>query len=124
MKNIIISQVVSSDRNIYLTINDGELVSINYSQGIDYIDLDYMRQDDPELTKFVIKSLQERDATWSAEYFFPSPYWDDQLNLIDMYIWGFLNLKERKATILSEITNLRDELNEVVEKLTILTNNG
>jgi hypothetical protein len=122
MKNIIISQVVSSDRNIYLTVNDGALVSINYSQGIDYIDLDFMRQDDPELTRFVINSLQEHDRTWSAEYFFPSPYWDEQVNLIDMYIWGFLNLKERKATISNQIAELRDELNQVIEKLTRLTN--
>ena len=122
MKNIIISQVVSSDHNIYLTIEDGALVSINYSQGIDYIDLDYMRQDDPELTRFVINSLEEQDETWSAEHFFPSPYWDDQVNLIDMCIWQYLNLKEREATIGNQIAELRDELNQVVVKLTRLTN--
>ena len=122
MKNIIISQVEASDRNIYLTVNDGALVSINYSQGIDYIDLDYMRQDDPELTRFVINILKEYDGTWSTEYFFPSPYWDEQVNLIDMCIWQYLNLKEREATIGNQIAELRDELNQVVVKLTRLTN--
>jgi hypothetical protein len=124
MKNIIITNVVSSDRNIYLTVNDGALVSVNFSHGIDYIDFDFMRQDDPELTRFVINSLQEHDGTWSAEYFFPSPYWDEQVNLIDMCIWQYLNLKERKATISNQIADLREELNQVIEKLTRLTNNG
>lgn len=124
MKNIIISQVVSSDRNIYLTVNDGALVSVNFSHGIDYIDFDFMRQDDPELTRFVINSLKEQDETWSVEHFFPSPYWDEQVNLIDMCIWQYLNLKERKATISNQIAELREELNQVIEKLTRLTNNG
>lgn len=122
MKNIIITNVVSSDRNIYLTVNDGALVSVNFSHGIDYIDFDFMRQDDPELTRFVINSLQEHDGTWSAEYFFASPYWDEQVNLIDMYIWHYLTLKERKATISNQIAELREELNQVIEKLTRLTN--
>lgn len=97
MENKIIAQVEASDRNIYLTIKDGALVSVNYSQGLTDIDLHFINKHDAELTDFVIGSLQEQDETWSVEHFFPSPYWDDQVNAIDNAIWDFINSKTKRT---------------------------
>jgi hypothetical protein len=97
MENKIIAQVEASDRNIYLTIKDGALVSVNYSQGLGDIDLHFINKHDAELTDFVIGSLQEQDETWSVEHFFPSPYWDDQVNAIDNAIWDFINSKMKRT---------------------------
>ena len=97
MENKIIAQVEASDRNIYLTIKDGALVSVNYSQGLGDIDLHFINKHDAELTDFVIGSLQEQDETWSVEHFFPSPYWDDQVNTIDNAVWDFINSKMKRT---------------------------
>ena len=97
MKNQIIAQVLESDRNIYLTIEDGSLVSVNYSQGLGDIDLHFLQTHNENLTNAVINSLQEQDEMWSAEHFFPSPYWDDQVNLIDNAIWMILDEENKQA---------------------------
>ena len=62
MKNKIIAYVDKSDRNIYLTIEDGALVSINYSQGEGDIDLNFINNHDEKLTRFVINKLEIRES--------------------------------------------------------------
>jgi arabinogalactan endo-1,4-beta-galactosidase len=61
------------------------------------IDLHFINKHDAELTDFVIGSLQEQDETWSVEHFFPSPYWDDQVNAIDNAVWDFINSKTKRT---------------------------
>jgi hypothetical protein len=117
MKNQIIAQVLESDRNIYLTIEDGSLVSVNYSQGLGDIDLHFLQTHNENLTNAVINSLQEQDEMWSAEHFFPSPYWDDQVNLIDNAIWMILDEENKQAELIETIKNLEKQLVELKSRL-------
>ena len=117
MKNQIIAQVLESDRNIYLTIEDGSLVSVNYSQGLGDIDLHFLQTHNENLTNAVINSLQEQDEMWSAEHFFPSPYWDDQVNLIDNAIWMILDEENKQAELIETIEKLEKQLVELKNKL-------
>ena len=117
MKNLIIAQVEASDRNIYLTIEDGSLVSVNYSQGLGDIDLHFLQTHNENLTNAVINSLQEQDEMWSAEHFFPSPYWDDQVNLIDNAIWMILDEENKQAELIETIKNLEKQLVELKSRL-------
>ena len=117
MKNQIIAQVLESDRNIYLTIEDGSLVSVNYSQGLGDIDLHFLQTHNENLTNAVINSLQEQDEMWSAEHFFPSPYWDDQVNLIDNAIWMILYEENKQAELIETIEKLEKQLVELKNKL-------
>ena len=117
MKNQIIAQVLESDRNIYITIEDGALVSVNYSQGLGDIDLHYLQTHNENLTNAVINSLQEQDEMWSAEHFFPSPYWDDQVNLIDNAIWMILEEEHKQAELIETIEKLEKQLVELKNKL-------
>jgi hypothetical protein len=117
MKNLIIAQVEASDRNIYLTIEDGSLVSVNYSQGLGDIDLHFLQTHNENLTNAVINSLQEQDEMWSAEHFFPSPYWDDQVNLIDNAIWMILDEENKQAELIETIEKLEKQLVELKNKL-------
>jgi hypothetical protein len=117
MKNQIIAQVKASDRNIYLTIEDGSLVSVNYSQGLGDIDLHFLQTHNENLTNAVINSLQEQDEMWSAEHFFPSPYWDDQVNLIDNAIWMILDEENKQAELIETIKNLEKQLVELKSRL-------
>jgi hypothetical protein len=127
METLIIAQVEASDRNIYLTIDeDGALVKVNYSQGLGDIDLHFLNTYNQELTYAVIKSLEEQDETWSAEHFFPSPYWDDQVNLIDNAIWMILDeeneIANKMDSILLQINELDRQLSELKNKLKINKN--
>ena len=117
MKNQIIAQVLESDRNIYITIEDGALVSVNYSQGLGDIDLHFLQTHNENLTNAVINSLQEQDEMWSAEHFFPSPYWDDQVNLIDNAIWMILDEENKQAELIETIKNLEKQLVELKSRL-------
>ncbi len=84
MIHSIITQVEESDRNIYITIEDGSLVSVSYSQGLGDIDLDFLTTHNPGITSFVIRELEKQgDELYSPEFFFPSPYWDEQVKVID-----------------------------------------
>ena len=118
MTNLIIAQVEASDRNIYLTIDyDGSLVKVNYSQGLGDIGLHFLNTYNQELTNAVITSLEEQDETWSAEHFFPSPYWDDQVNLIDKAIWDFIKKENKQAELIETIEKLEKQLVELKNKL-------
>jgi hypothetical protein len=117
MKNKIIAYVEKSDRNIYLTIEDGALVSINYSQGEGDIDLNFMNNHDEKLTRFVINKLEMQDATWSADHFFPSPYWNDQVNLIDKQIWDFILLQNLREDVIEEIMSIECQMGKLQNKI-------
>lgn len=111
MKNQIIAQVEQSDRNIYITIEDGALVSVNYSQGINDIDLHFLQTHNQALTDYVIKELiRLGDEFYSPDFFFPSPYWDEQVKVIDATIWKLLNEENERAEIVSSIISMENEI--------------
>ena len=123
MKNLIIAQVEASDRNIYLTIEDGALVSVNYSQGLGDIDLHFLQTHDENLTNAVVQELirLEGDELYSPQHFFPSPYWDEQVNAIDNAIWMILDeeneIANKMDSILLQINELDRQLSELKNKL-------
>ena len=53
----------------------------------------------------------------SAEHFFPSPYWDDQVNLIDKAIWDFIKEEKKQARLIETIKTLEEQLVELKNKL-------
>ena len=122
MKNLIIAQVEASDRNIYLTIEDGSLVSVNYSQGLGDIDLHFLQTHDENVTNAVIQELIKLgDELYSPQHFFPSPYWDEQVNAIDNAIWMILDeeneIANKMDSILLQINELDRQLSELKNKL-------
>lgn len=118
MKNIIIAQVPESDRNIYLTIVDGELYSVNYSQGIDDIDLHFMNTEDPRLTQFVYNEISRLgECEFSIDNFFPSPYWDKQVRLIDNAIKLYLAKIERIESMVAKLQAVEKQLEELKAEL-------
>lgn len=117
MKNQIIAQVLESDRNIYLTIENGSLVSVNYSQGDD-IDLHFLSSHNPELTQYVYQELARLgDELYSPENFFPSPYWDQQVKAIDNAIWKLLREENERAELFENIEKLETQLAELKSRL-------
>ncbi len=118
MKNQIIAQVEESDRNIYLTIEDGALVSVNYSQGLGDIDLHFLQTHNQALTDYVIKELiRLGDEFYSPEFFFPSPYWDDQVDAIDDAIWKLIKEENERADLIEHIEKLEKQLAELKARL-------
>lgn len=93
--NQIIAQVEQSDRNIYLTIMDGALVAVNYSQGVGKIDSRFFDIENSELTEFVRDKVNYLGGDeYQADFFFPSPYWGEQIEVIDEAISKFFTLKQ------------------------------
>ena len=118
MKNQIIAQVEASDRNIYITIEDGALVSVNYSQGLGDIDLHFLQTHNENLTNAVVQELiRLGDELYSPQYFFPSPYWDQQVDAIDNAIWMILDEENKRAEVIVAIENLEKQLVELKSKL-------
>lgn len=107
----IIAQVEQSDRNIYLTIEDGALVSVNFSQGLGEIDSYYLTTHNSKITQCVMNALANQgDELYSAEFFFPSPYWDEQVDVIDKAIGQFVRemfLAEEKIERMSSEIQLK-----------------
>ena len=123
MKNVIIAQAPESDRNIYLTIEDGALVSVNYSQGLGDIDLYFLTTHNQELTDYVIKELiRLGDELYSPDLFFPSPYWDEQVKVIDNAIWKLLREEYEQAEISMKIELIMFEMNKLERELSELRN--
>lgn len=113
-KQLIIAQVEQSDRNIYITIEDGALVSVNYSQGINDIDLHFLQTHNQALTDYVIKELiRLGDEFYSPDLFFPSPYWDEQVKVIDATIWKLLNEENERAETIQKIQSVESEIQKV-----------
>ena len=105
MINQIIAQVPESDRNIYITIEDGMLTNVNYSQGLGEIDSDFFINEKVGLFKYVIDALNEQgDELYSAEFFFPSPYWDEQVYVIDSAISKMIQDQRLAEDKLKELT--------------------
>ena len=118
MKNQIIAQVHASDRNIYITIEDGALVSVNYSQGLGDIDLHFLQTHNENLTNAVVQELiRLGDELYSPQHFFPSPYWDEQVDAIDNAIWMTLDEENKRAEVIIAIENLEKQLVELKSKL-------
>jgi hypothetical protein len=118
MKNLIIAQVLESDRNIYITIEDGALVSVNYSQGLGDIDLHFLQTHDENLTNAVVQELiRLGDELYSPQYFFPSPYWDQQVNAIDNAIWMIIDEENKQSELIETIEKLEKQLVELKNKL-------
>jgi hypothetical protein len=118
MKNQIIAQVHASDRNIYITIEDGALVSVNYSQGLGDIDLHFLQTHNENLTNAVVQELiRLGDELYSPQHFFPSPYWDEQVDAIDNAIWMILDEENKRAEVIIAIENLEKQLVELKSKL-------
>ena len=118
MKNQIIAQVLESDRNIYLTIENGSLVSVNYSQGMGDIDLHFLQTHNEELTDYVIKELDKLgDELYSPELFFPSPYWNEQIDAIDNLIWRLEEEENERAELFENIEKLETQLAELKSRL-------
>lgn len=107
----IIAQVEKSDRNIYITIEDGSLVSVSYSQGLGDIDLHFLTTHNSGITKFVIREIEKQgDNLYSPELFFPSPYWDEQVKVIDDAIWQLIQIENLKAELIESIEKLEREI--------------
>ena len=118
MKNQIIAQVHASDRNIYITIEDGALVSVNYSQGLGDIDLHFLQTHNENLTNAVVQELiRLGDELYSPQHFFPSPYWDEQVDAIDNAIWMILDEENKRAEVIIAIENLEKQLVELKSRL-------
>lgn len=120
MRNQIIAHHQPSDRNIYITVENDSLVSVNYSQGLGDIDLHFIKTHDQELTKFVIDYLNKLDESmYSPDLFFPSPYWDEQVEAIDNAIWQYINKQDERAEIVSSILSMENEIamlqNQIIE---------
>lgn len=121
MINQIIAQVEESDRNIYLTIEDGRLVSVNYSQGLGEIDLHFLTTHNEEITKFVLRELDEQgDELYSKELFFPSPYWDEQVKAIDDAIWKLIKIENKRAELIESILKLEKEIGNIRAQINII----
>jgi len=118
MKTQIIAQLEPSDRNIYLTINDGELISINYSQGCGDIDYHYLNIHDEKVTARVLKEMREKDDNmYAVEWFFPSPYWEEQIEFIDNAIWKLVKEENDREDLIELINKLEKQLSELKSKL-------
>lgn len=122
MINRIIAQVEESDRNIYLTIEDGRLVSVNYSQGLGDIDFHFLTTHNSSLTKFVLSELDTiDDELFSVDYlFFPSPNWDEQVKVIDEIIWKLLKIENKKAELVGSIEKLEKEIGNIRAQINII----
>jgi hypothetical protein len=121
MINQIIAQVEESDRNIYLTIEDGSLVSVSYSQGLGDIDLHFLTTHNQGITSFVIRELEKQgDDLYSPEWFFPSPYWDEQVKVIDNAIWSLLKMENLKAELIERIEKLEKEIDTYKAQIKIV----
>jgi len=121
MIDSIITQVEESDRNIYITIEDGSLVSVSYSQGLGDIDLDFLTTHNPGITSFVIRELEKQgDELYSPEFFFPSPYWDEQVKVIDDAIWSLLKIENKKAELIERIEKLEREIDTYKAQIKIV----
>jgi hypothetical protein len=121
MKQQIIAQVEESDRNIYITIEDGSLVSVNYSQGLGDIDLHFLTTHNQGITSFVIRELDKQgDDLYSPEFFFPSPYWDEQVKVIDDAIWSLLKMENLKAELIERIEKLGKEIDNLKAQIKII----
>jgi hypothetical protein len=115
MKNQIIAQVLGSDRNIYIIIEDGALVSVNYSQGLGDIDLHFLQTHNEGITSFVKNKLFEN--LYSVDFFFPSPNWDEQVKIIDDAIWDLLKEENERAELIETIEKLEKQLVELKKML-------
>lgn len=123
MKNQIIAHVPESDRNIYLTIEDGALVSVNYSQGLGDIDLHFLTTHNEGITNYVVQELiRLGDELYSPEFFFPSPYWDEQIDIIDNAIWKLIEKENERAEIIESIMLIENEIAKLQNQLTELRN--
>lgn len=123
MKQQIIAQVKESDRNIYITIENCSLVSVNYSQGLGDIDLHFFTTHNSEITKFVIREIEKQgDDLYSPELFFPSPYWEEQVNAIDDAIWQLLQIENLKVELIESIEKLEREIDTYKAQIKIIEN--
>jgi hypothetical protein len=121
MKQQIIAQVEESDRNIYITIEDGSLVSVNYSQGLGDIDLHFLNTHSEGITSFVIRELEKQgDDLYSPEFFFPSPYWDQQVKAIDDAIWSLFKIENKKDELIERIEKLENEIGNLKAEIKII----
>lgn len=122
MINQIIAQVEESDRNIYLTIEDGRLVSVNYSQGLGEIDLHFLTTHNGEITKFVLSELDTiDDELFSVDYlFFPSPNWDEQVKVIDEIIWKLIKIENKRAELIESILKLEKQIDNIKAQIKII----
>ena len=121
MKHQIIAQVEESDRNIYITIEDGSLVSVNYSQGLGDIDQHFLTTHNSGITSFVISELRKQgDELYSPEWFFPSPYWDQQVKVIDDAIWTLIKMENWNAELIERIDKLESEIDNLKTQIKII----
>ena len=121
MINRIIAQVEESDRNIYLTIEDGRLVSVNYSQGVNDIDLHFLTTHNSALTKFVLRKFNNMDDNLhSTEFFFPSLYYDKQIKVIDEAISTLIRVENEQAELIGAIEKLELEIDDIRAQIRIL----
>lgn len=121
MKHQIIAQVEESDRNIYITIEDGALVSVSYSQGLGDIDLHFLTTHNQGITSFVIREIEKQgDELYSPEFFFPSPYWDQQVKVIDDAIWSLLKMENLKAELIESIEKLERQIDTYKAQIKII----
>lgn len=117
----IIAQVEKSDRNIYITIEDGSLVSVSYSQGLGDIDLHFLTTHNSGITKFVIREIEKQgDELYSPEFFFPSPYWDKQVEVIDDAIWQLIQIENLKAELIESIDKSQKEIDNYKTQIKII----
>jgi hypothetical protein len=110
----IIAQVEESDRNIYLTIINGSLCGVNYSQGLGDIDLHFMNLENHDFKLYnMVRQELDKDEKHSSDWFFPSPYWDEQVKIIDQVIWKYIT----NQNILDEIEELEMKIAKLRQSL-------
>ena len=114
MTHTIISQVETSDRNIVLFIEDGALVGINYWHGIgDPITplvTDFIK---PDSTLFKHVKKYYNNAERDIDFFFPSPYFNEQIQRLD----NIIGAMQKVNFIENEIKQLQLQINNLMEEL-------
>lgn len=115
MRQTIIAHVIDSDRNIYLDIQNGSLISVGYSQDLGHIDLQFINHINCRpLTEFIQKKFYLKyNFDWSFEHFFPSPHWEEQIQFIDDCIWDYIRIQEVKKLSKVELADRWFRLHDI-----------
>lgn len=121
MKTQIIAQFEPSDRNIYMTFEDGVLISVNYSQGLGDIDLHFLTTHNEKLTNYIILELA-LDDRYNYKLFFPSLQWDEQVAFIDETIWKLIREENERAELIKSILLIESEMAKLQNQVTELRN--
>jgi hypothetical protein len=57
---------------------------------------------------------------YSPEFFFPSPYWDEQVKVIDDAICSLIQIEDKKAEVIERIMKLEKEIGNLRAEIKII----